>query len=420
MLRSVAFGASAAVLAALTLYGTLRNGMSFTPDSWALWQGSVSLLSGHGYRYADGHPLIFWPPGFAAYLAAWQGVFGVSVATLIKAQIALAAFAAFGWTSLAIAIGRVDRRTRLASGLATALLIAAVVGRSFVTPWANFELFALVPWLLWAMVRLDDARTSEGTLPWAGLASLALLLMLLAHNSAIAFLPPLLAVAISRKGVQRWQAAAIVLVAPFIWWLVRGFLGQRESVEWIGGRHSLKDYVRQLLSGIAEPFGSAFVPGAIVLVVVLALIPWRRLSRAQFLALATSAAACVGLLGVFSVVWIWDGLYQRFTLFFPLTLIGVIGSTFLLHAGALRTVAAIVVIGWVGLATIDLVRPFLHANSQGPRAAVDVLDPSVLPLNATLSREVSANGGFVLVEPPKAPRNHAEMMELLATGKYGR
>ena len=85
-----------------------------------------------------------------------------------------------------------------------------MVSRSFESPWANFALFALVPWLLWATVKLDGARTSSDTLLWAALVSLALLLMLFTHNSAIAFVPPILAVALIRKGMVRWPAAAIV------------------------------------------------------------------------------------------------------------------------------------------------------------------------------------------------------------------
>lgn len=419
MLRSIACGVGAAIVAALSLYGSLRNGMSFTPDSWAFWQSSVSLLSGHGYRYADGYPVIFWPPGFAGYLAVWQAVFGISVGTVVKAQVALGAMAAFSWTALALSIDNSDRH-RLASGVVTALLIAATVSRSFQSPWANVALFALIPWLLWATVRLDGARTPSRTLLWAGLASLALLVMLLTHNSAIAFVPPIIAVALTRKGNVRWPAAAMVLTAPLLWWCARWLLGQMESVAWIGGRFSPKGYVRQLWSGVAEPFGIQFVPGAILTVLVLALIPWKALSRAQLLTFATSAAACAGLVCVFSLVWIWDGLYQRFTLFFPLTLIGLIGTTFLLHTGWLRIAAFIVVIGWAALTPINLVSPFLEASSRRGPAAVDVLDTSVLPMNATLSRETSASGGFVLVEPPKIPRNHAEMMQLLATGRYGR
>ena len=415
----MSFGLGAAIVTALSMVGALRNGMPFTPDSWALWQASVSLLSGQGYRYIDGHPVIFWPPGFASYLAAWQAVFGISVGTLVKAQIAVAAFAAFGWTTVAISIGRVDRH-RLASGVVTAVLIAATVSRSFQWLWANFALFAVVPWLLLATVRLEAAVTSSETLRWAGLASLALLLMLLLHNSAIAFVPVLLAVALTRKGLLRWLAAAIVVTAPLLWWCVRRLLGQLESVAWIGGRASLKGYVRQLLHGIGEPFGNPFVPGALLVVLVLALIPWTKLSRAQLLAFATSAAACVGLVCVFSLVWIWDGLYQRFTLFFPLTVIGLLATTFLLHTGWLRAAAAIVVVGWAALSTVLLVGSMLEASSPRAQATGDALDTSMLPLNATLSPAMAASGKFVLVQPPKIPRNHAEMMELLATGRYGR
>jgi hypothetical protein len=417
MFRSMGFGVAAAIVTALSMYGSLRHGLTFTPDSWAFWQGSVSLLSGRGYRYLDGHPMIFWPPGFASYLALWQAMFGISVGTLVKAQIAVGAFAAFSWTALALSIGKADRH-RLASGVVTALLIAAMVSRSFQSLWANFALFALIPWLLWATVRLEDARTSSDTLRSAALASFALLLMLLTHNSAIAFLPPLLAVALTRNGAVRWPAAAAVLVAPLLWWCARWFLGQLESVAWIGGRFSFKAYVRQLVYGIAEPFGQPVMPGAILVVLVLALIPWRRLSRAQLVAFATSAAACLGLLCVFSLVWIWDGLYQRFTLFFPLILVGLMGTTFLLHTGWLRLVAVIVVVGWAALTQIHLVGQVMEAGSPRAPAGGDVLDTSVLPVHATISPETSSSGRFVLVKPPNIPRSHAEMMQLLETGRY--
>jgi hypothetical protein len=96
-----------------------------------------------------------------------------------------------------------------------------------------------------------------------------------------------------------------------------------------------------------------------------------------------------------------------------------IGTTFLLHTGWLRIAAVIVVIGWAALTAITC-QPVLEASSRRAPAAVDVLDTSVLPVNATISPETSASGSFVLVEPPNIPRNHAEMMQLLATGRYAR
>ena len=36
-----------------------RRGLSFSPDSWAYWQGSVSLLAGDGYRDLFGLPITF-------------------------------------------------------------------------------------------------------------------------------------------------------------------------------------------------------------------------------------------------------------------------------------------------------------------------------------------------------------------------
>ena len=73
---------------------------------------------------------------------------------------------------------------------------------------------------------------------------------------------------------------------------------------------------------------------------------------------------------VFKLVWIWDGLYQRFTLFFPLTLTGLIGTTFLLHTGWLRMAAVVVVVGWAALTPIRLVAPVLEAPLPRARSAL--------------------------------------------------
>ena len=43
------------------------NNTELSPDGWAYWEGSVSLLTGHGYRYFGGTPIIHWPPGLSAF-----------------------------------------------------------------------------------------------------------------------------------------------------------------------------------------------------------------------------------------------------------------------------------------------------------------------------------------------------------------
>ena len=73
--------------AALLQLAILREGLWFTPDSWAYWQGSVSLMNGEGYSYFYGTGIRDWPPLFSVYLLCWQWVFGVSGATLSWIQL---------------------------------------------------------------------------------------------------------------------------------------------------------------------------------------------------------------------------------------------------------------------------------------------------------------------------------------------
>ncbi len=71
------------------------HGVFMGPDSWAYWEGSVSLLEGFGYRHFWGRPLTEWPPFYSSYLALVQKFFGISGFSLVLSLIFLAAGSAF-------------------------------------------------------------------------------------------------------------------------------------------------------------------------------------------------------------------------------------------------------------------------------------------------------------------------------------
>ena len=95
--RTLSLALGTGIAAAALHLVILRNGIWFTPDSWAYWEGSVSILRGEGYQWFDGSPVQLWPPLFSCYLAAWQWLLGVSGETLRVAMVVSTGVGATIW-----------------------------------------------------------------------------------------------------------------------------------------------------------------------------------------------------------------------------------------------------------------------------------------------------------------------------------
>jgi len=355
---------AAAVCIAALAY-SLRYGMELTPDGWAYWQSSVSLLEGRGYRYFVGPTIIEWPPLYPLYLAAWECFLGVSGRTLVIANVALAGFAAFNWTAIFLgplwqlkrpgyvhdpvlaapsdeAISCVDApegRGSASGSLAFASLLVVVFVSSTIVSFyrsvlAQNLVYAVLPVLFYGASRSTRAA-GRVFLAFAGLNGLLATVLLLAHNSAVAFLLPVAVVlARCRSNTLRTRAAALLLssVLPLVPWLaLRAWLGQLHSHP-VGlgvSNFSLTEYLDQMLGDTADllltiRFGLGFV----ALLFVIGFI-WHQLKQEKrssvigsairtYLLMAVFASLC--LLAIFMATWINDPLGTRFILFLPLTL----------------------------------------------------------------------------------------------------
>lgn len=168
-------------------------GVVLSPDGWAYWEGSVSILRGEGYRYLDGPPIGAWPPGFPVYLALWQAVFGVSAGTIAWAHaVAIGAAAGF-WVAVAMRVVPAREFPLQACAAAATLTflipisLRAVLSESLFMAWLGAALLVAVD------RRADaDARPATGS-SIARFTILALLLfgMLSTRHAGIAFLPAL-------------------------------------------------------------------------------------------------------------------------------------------------------------------------------------------------------------------------------------
>jgi hypothetical protein len=183
-------------------------GVVLSPDGWAYWEGSVSLLCGEGYRYLEGPPIGAWPPGFSAYLALWQLLFGVSAGTLAVAHAAAIGVAAALWIAVAMRFFP-ERRlppTAFAAAATLALLIPIalreVLSESLFMAWIGAAL------LVAAGVGGGETALQSGQ-RWAvlGFCSAG---MLLTRHAGVAYLPALAWIASRSR-----QAASVAATVRF-------------------------------------------------------------------------------------------------------------------------------------------------------------------------------------------------------------
>jgi len=348
----------AAVVSVAALAYSLRYGIELTPDGWAYWQSSVSLLEGRGYRYFFGPTIIEWPPLYPLYLAGWEYFLGVSGRTLVLANIALAGVAAFNWTAIFLwplwdhvrgsshgderAIATEDASakhgTLNASLTFASFLIVIFVSSTIVSFYrsvlAQNLVYAGLPILFYATFQCTQT-CGRVFLAWAGLNGLLVTVLLLAHNSAVTFLLPVavvLARCRSKSLMARTSAILLSSVLPLAPWLaVRSWLGQLHSHP-LGLGHSnfaLAEYLDQMVGDTADllltvRFGLGFV--ALLFLIGYIWHQSKQENRSSIignavrtnLLLAVLASLC--LLGIFMVTWINDPLGTRFILFLPLTL----------------------------------------------------------------------------------------------------
>jgi hypothetical protein len=235
-----------------------RRGVVLSPDGWAYWEASVSLLEGKGYRYFGGQPLVAWPPAFAAYLALWQGLLGISARTIALAH-AFAVGAASGiWTSCALlprGSRRLDGHTSiLALVMAFSLPIAL---REVLSESLFLAFLAAAFWLaLW--------RTSLGARALLGtgaesirviLVVIAFLLSLLTRNLGVAFAPAL-AWLIARRS-EAWGRAPWIVASGAVATAVGGWLACRIALGQMGSHRpvplsldSIKELIQRLLQNL--------------------------------------------------------------------------------------------------------------------------------------------------------------------------
>lgn len=362
--RRDVFPVMLAATASLVAFAALHwTGIGMTDDSWAYWQGAISLATGQGYTYFDGSRIEAWPPLYSAYLALWVRVAGPHGWVLTTASGLLIVLQAALWLRL---LRTVAAASNLAGTPATWTLVAVFVGL-FVAgheryPFSQGLLYVLLPLFLdatWRIVVNDQRR---------GLLVVALgLLLPLAHTQGLAFLvaaAALIALAAPRTPRRLVLAGLVVLVPAVAWIGVRLALGQAAShcVGWGVGRYAPLEYAVQLFTGpgrtlVPDRFGLATAAGVALWLaaLVLSLRPVGK-GLVRF-ATAYCTLVALALFALFNFAWVHAPIGGRFVLFLPLLLVPAVGLALATRASRLAAgLLALLLLPqlyWLGVWTLE-------------------------------------------------------------------
>ena len=320
----------------------LRNGINASPDSWAYWEGSVSLIEGGGYARLLGEPIVDWPPLFSIYLALFQLGLDQTGAALVWAITVASVLNVIAWGTYLKRLFDDEDNGRPSLGFAGSVAFLTLFV-PLCTRWllAQFLMLAAVgagyATLLGALRATRDRALYWQSLGLAGLLGIALF----AHNSALVFVgAAVVLLLVAAHAPLRTRAIAaglvgVVSVMPWLWG--RWWLGQLDSHLLAEPLRSPGDYVIQTLTGLGEFFvpavaghlplrAAAGLTGIAVVLVTAGLAIFRRrlsLPAAPFAAILATALSGLFVFLLFNLTFVDSRLSGRFLWFVPLTLVPV-------------------------------------------------------------------------------------------------
>jgi hypothetical protein len=394
-----------------------RHGIYSSPDGWAYWQGSVSLLHGAGYSYFYQHVTIWdWPPGYSIYLMFFESIFGVSGQTLGIANATLGGLAAFGWCWCGISVlseySLEDRWTLL---LASILISTVIV----VENWQDFRsenlAYALLPLFVVLVLRTTQAK-SGGQAGWfsvgTGVIGAALMVT---RNADIAFIGAAI-ILIGTSPLMAYQkctSIAIVVLTSFIpWFMTEKALGQIGShpVHFGAGKYSPIQYLQQIVLGFGYALWNTrqrlgllvFIFCASAIAFLLRRPNERNVqprSSSTFLLLFVGLSLAFLFL-LFNVTRVGDLLSGRFITFAAIAVLLVMAQT-----AANRLARWAVVLGTCLImlpASTDVVRAVAHGTDWRLKLGT-LIEPTWELKYAVVNRGPIQDGRLTIISPPVYP-----------------
>lgn len=320
--RTLSLALGTGIAAAALHLVILRNGIWFTPDSWAYWEGSVSILRGEGYQWFHGSPVQRWPPLFSCYLAAWQWLLGVSGETLRVAMVVSTGVGATIWVVFLSATMRPGRVTAWCCVFLIAMF--AQVTRHLM---AESLTMIFLPVLLLLSVHASEASTRPRFMTLSLLAALVCAMLLLTKLVCASFACAVVVSSVLNRSMGRGTRVAacalfaIVALAPA---LIAKFTLATEWIYPVGvgvAKHGPVEYLFQIARGFGDRFAPA--PLGVVVWLFVAAVGVSRLTpdpgRARVrICVAFCVLTTIVMYAMFNLTWIFAELKGRFLYFVPL------------------------------------------------------------------------------------------------------
>jgi hypothetical protein len=326
-LRNKVCWSSISGLVALGGYTAVHlRGIGLTPDGWAFWQGAVSIVEGKGYSYFSGVKILYWPPLYSLYLAAWTVLFGPYAVALIFANGLLIIAQSFLWMFLYMSIFTDESHDRKLLLFCIAFYVASFVcanERDVLTHYMAYTFLPLFLIILWSLIQDTNKRD------WTKyvLAALVALCLLLAHNSTLGLVGGAVFLMVLLKRGPLFErligGSLILFLAVVSWSVVRWYFGQLPGYSVETSHYSPTQYLVQGIEGIGYLVApkSAEIPGFVLLSVALAFVLFACKDRGLVFLTSLAALSILGLVLLFSSTWINDPLSGRFILFVPLLVV---------------------------------------------------------------------------------------------------
>lgn len=315
----------------------LHAGINGFEDSWAYWEGSVSILEGCGYRYFGGQPITVFPPMFSVLLALWQWIFGISGLSLLWNTVFLSASTAGIWHFAFHQLLPLRKWLGISVSCLLAIFMGTYVPQKYQQLLSENLFLALLGSMIIALTRLFTSNRGRGKTYCVLI--LLLVLMLSTRNVGIIFIPgTAITLAFGLDGYRpftRFSLSASCVAIPLaVWVVVRMVFAQVGAhVLGLGGKYGVVNYLQQLAHGLASLTGpDAFGIGGIVLTSILGVLGahyWttrkhqsQRKAFLPILILLGTALICI--IALFNMTFIEDRLGSRFLWFVPLFLSGLV------------------------------------------------------------------------------------------------
>jgi hypothetical protein len=393
----------------------LTIGITVEPDGWAYWEGSVSILKGHGYRYFGGQAIVDFPPFYSLFLSLVQSIGGVSGWSLAGSLMTLAGSAALAWSCLLASLTR-TAPSPLVPRVLGSLYFAAFVGAYYTALLSETLFLVLLPLLFLSLTQIRADDSNRRLTLWMGLCCLLTTALLLTRNSAIAFVPGLALCVFLRT--QRFSPTGRIALAALAGALPvslcgfsRALLGQTGSHPFgLGNRYSPAQYAQQFIEDLAYRMGpSFFFLGGVLLALTVLLIGAAIVRHGASSAhrnalqiLLVSATAVLVLFALFNVIpMLMDTFSGRFIWYLPLTLVTALATVTagetrpgIRHAMTAVLAAVLAIQAERAGAHISLrLSHTLEANVQGH----DTISPE------HYDKPAAAAGSLILISPPDYP-----------------